>query len=55
MSSLGLKQDLSTDELQGVVRQVEVPGWSMKGGSGHSETWNGWVDQAEGDLASDEA
>ena len=38
---LGLKLDLSTDEVQRVVGQVEVPGWSMEGRSGASETCDG--------------
>ena len=33
--------DLSMDEIQGVVRQVEVPGWSMEGRSGTSEVCDG--------------
>ena len=38
---LGLKMDLSMDEVQGVVCQVEVPGWSMEGRSGTSEACDG--------------
>ena len=33
--------DLSTDEIQGVVRQVEVTGWSVEGRSGTSEACDG--------------
>ena len=33
--------DLSMDEVQGVVCQVEVPGWSMEGRSGTSEACDG--------------
>ena len=35
--------DLSTNEIQGMVRQVEVPGWSMhmEGRSGTSEACDG--------------
>ena len=47
--------DLSTDEIHGVIRQVKVSGWSMKGRSGTSEACNGWVNQAESDLTFDEA
>ena len=50
---LGLKLDLSTDEVQGVVFQVEVPGWGEESGSGTSETCDGLVNQTEGDLTSD--
>ena len=39
---------------QGVVRQVEVLGWSMEGRSGTSEACDSWVDQAESNLTSDE-
>ena len=52
---LCLKMDPSTDEVQGVVRQVEVPGWSVDGRFWTSEACDGWVDQAESDLTSDEA
>ena len=38
---LGLKLNLSTDEVQGVVYQVEVPGWGMESGSGTSKTCDG--------------
>ena len=38
---LGLKLDLSTDEVQGVVSQIQVPGWGMKSGSGTSKTCDG--------------
>ena len=50
---LGLKLDLCTDEVQGVVFQVEIPGWGVESGSGTSETCDGWVNQTEGDLTSD--
>ena len=52
---LSLKLDLSTDEVQGVLNYVEVPGWGMEGRSGTSETCDSWVDQAKGDLTADEA
>ena len=38
---LGLKLDLSMDEVQGVVVQVEDPGWGVESGSGTSETCDG--------------
>ena len=37
----GVKLDLSIDEVQGVVPQVEVYGWGMKSGSGTSKTCDG--------------
>ena len=43
------------DEAQCVICQVKVPGWSMECGSGALEACDGLVDQAEGDLTSDEA
>ena len=43
------------DEVQCVICQVKAPGWSMECGSGALEACDGLVDQAEGDLASDEA
>ncbi len=38
---VGLKLDLSTNEVQGVVCQVEVSGWGMEGGAGTSEASDG--------------
>ena len=47
--------DLSKDEIQGVVHQVEAPGWSMEGKSGTSEACDGCVNPTKSDLTSDEA